>query len=146
MSIRHAKDEVPTSLPAARRYLDDIQPIGSILSGFSTPDRHGHIHIQYKVGDMGCDSISDLADAARMAITLSSRHSLSGLKQHRFSMPRHRPLSLEAIRQALNTECPHCHAILGPAEWQRIDGERLRCLKCQKEFVPKGPEKPIQTS
>ena len=54
-------------------------------------------------------------------------------------MPRRR-LSPEAIRAALNIECLHCHAVLGPAEQLRIDGEHLRCPKCQKEFVPKGPE------
>jgi len=56
-----------------------------------------------------------------------------------------RSLSLEAIQQSLNTECPHCHAVLSPADWHRIDGTLLRYEKCGKEFVPKGPENPIRT-
>jgi hypothetical protein len=60
-------------------------------------------------------------------------------------MARRRSLSLEAIRESLNTQCPHCNAILGPADRQRIDGERLRCRKCQKDFVLRVTEKPIRT-
>jgi len=37
------------------------------------------------------------------------------------------------------------HALLGPTDWQSIDGERVRRLKCGKEFVPKGAEKPSRT-
>jgi len=58
--------------------------------------------------------------------------------------PPSRSLSLEAIRASLNIDCPHCHATLGPADWQMIDRERKRCLKCGQEFVPK-PEEPIRT-
>jgi len=58
-------------------------------------------------------------------------------------MARKRSLSVEAIQQSLNIECPHCHAILDPADLQRIDGKRVRCAWCGGEFVPKGPEKAI---
>jgi len=50
-------------------------------------------------------------------------------------MPRRRKLDLEAIRASLNIECPRCHATLRPAEYMRIDSERLRCLKCKQDFV-----------
>jgi DNA-directed RNA polymerase subunit RPC12/RpoP len=55
-------------------------------------------------------------------------------------MPRRRKLDPEAIRAALNIECPHCHASLAPAEFMRLDFERLRCLKCKQDFIP--PAKP----
>jgi ribosomal protein S27AE len=44
--------------------------------------------------------------------------------------------NLESIRSASNIECPHCNAILSPAEYLRLDGERLRCGKCDKDFIP----------
>jgi len=56
-----------------------------------------------------------------------------------------RSMSLEAVRASLNIECPHCHHSITPAERMHIDTEHIRCPKCQKEFVPKGPEKPIRT-
>jgi len=42
-------------------------------------------------------------------------------------MATRRFLSLEAIEASLNTECPHCHAVLGLADRQRIDGEHCTC-------------------
>jgi len=50
-----------------------------------------------------------------------------------------RRLSPEAIQQSLNIECPHCHAILGPADRQRVDdNDRVRCVWCGQDFVPNG--------
>ena len=46
-----------------------------------------------------------------------------------------------------NVECPHCHAVLTPAEHIRVDSERVRCGTCGKDFIPAtkdGP--PIRTS
>jgi len=54
-------------------------------------------------------------------------------------------ISPETIRASLNIECPHCHAILGPADRQSIDGKRVGCAWCGGEFVPKGAEKPMRT-
>jgi hypothetical protein len=39
---------------------------------------------------------------------------------------------------AHNIECPHCHVMLRPAEYMRLDSERLCCLKCRQEFVYEG--------
>jgi len=57
-----------------------------------------------------------------------------------------RRLSFEAIRESLNIECPDCHAMLDPADRERIDGKRVRCARCGGEFVPKGAEKPIRAN
>jgi DNA-directed RNA polymerase subunit RPC12/RpoP len=51
-------------------------------------------------------------------------------------MPRRSKLDLEAMRASLNVDCPHCHAALSPAEYMRLDSERLRCTKCGKDFEP----------
>jgi Zn-finger nucleic acid-binding protein len=49
-------------------------------------------------------------------------------------MPRSK-IDLAKIRAALLTVCPLCHAELKPAEWMRVDGERIKCLKCGGVFV-----------
>jgi DNA-directed RNA polymerase subunit RPC12/RpoP len=62
-------------------------------------------------------------------------------------MPRRSELNLEAIRAAGNVTCPHCNAILSPAEYLRVDDKQLRCGKCGKDFIPPtkdGP--PMRTS
>jgi hypothetical protein len=46
-------------------------------------------------------------------------------------MPRRSKLSLEAIRGDET-----CTAILRPAEYLRVDSERLLCVKCGKDFIP----------
>ena len=51
-------------------------------------------------------------------------------------MPRQSKLSLDAMRSIGNEECPDCHAILRSAEYLRLDSERLRCVKCGKDFIP----------
>jgi ribosomal protein S27AE len=63
-------------------------------------------------------------------------------------MPRRSKLNLEAIRSAGNVGCPHCNVILSPAEYLRLDSERLRCGKCGKDFIPprKDGGTPMQTS
>jgi len=61
------------------------------------------------------------------------------------SLARRRFLSLEAIRESLNTACPHSHRVITPAERHPSDTEHLRCPKCQKKFVPEAPESPIRT-
>jgi hypothetical protein len=57
-------------------------------------------------------------------------------------MPRRSKLSLEALRSVGNEECPHCHAILSPAEYLRLDSERLRRVKCGKDFIPTKERRP----
>jgi len=49
-------------------------------------------------------------------------------------MPRSK-INLEKIRAALITVCPLCHQELKPPEWERIDGERIRCAKCGGIFI-----------
>jgi uncharacterized paraquat-inducible protein A len=51
-------------------------------------------------------------------------------------MPRRSKLSLEAIRSVGNETCPNCDAILSPAEYLRVDSERLRCVRCENDFIP----------
>lgn len=36
------------------------------------------------------------------------------------------PYDIEAIRASLNIDCPHCNAVLGPADYMRLDGEGTR--------------------
>lgn len=57
-------------------------------------------------------------------------------------MPRRSKYNLEAIRAAGNVECPQCNATLSPADYLRLDGERLRCGKCGKDFAPKPKDGP----
>jgi hypothetical protein len=45
-------------------------------------------------------------------------------------------LTLDAMRSVGNEKCPHCRAILSPAEYLRLDSERLRCVKCGRDFIP----------
>jgi DNA-directed RNA polymerase subunit RPC12/RpoP len=56
--------------------------------------------------------------------------------------------SSDAIRSVGNVECPHCRVILSPAEYLRLDSERLRCVRCGKDFIPprKGDGPPMRTS
>jgi uncharacterized protein (DUF983 family) len=63
-------------------------------------------------------------------------------------MPRRNKYNLEAISSAGNVECPHCNAILSPAEYLRVDDKQLRCGKCEKDFIPprKGDGPPMRTS
>ena len=49
-----------------------------------------------------------------------------------------RKLDLEKIRASLVTVCPHCNAILGPEEQNRIDFEHMKCPRCGETFIP-GP-------
>jgi hypothetical protein len=52
-------------------------------------------------------------------------------------------INLEKIAAALTAVCPHCQAILTPADWQRVDGERVKCKWCSGLFVPaRGREQP----
>jgi hypothetical protein len=53
-------------------------------------------------------------------------------------MARRRSLSLEAIHQSLNTECPHCHHSVTPAERHHSDIEHLRCPKMSGAICAKG--------
>jgi DNA-directed RNA polymerase subunit RPC12/RpoP len=57
-------------------------------------------------------------------------------------MPRRSKLNLEAIRSVGNVDCPHCNAILSPSEYLRLDNERLRCVRCGKDFVPQAKDGP----
>lgn len=57
-------------------------------------------------------------------------------------MPRRSKLTLEAIRSVGNEECPNCRAILTRAEYLRLDSERLRCVKCWKDFIPARKDAP----
>jgi predicted Zn finger-like uncharacterized protein len=62
-------------------------------------------------------------------------------------MPRRSMYDFEAMRASMNIECPHCHAVLTPAEHIPVDSERVRCAKCGKDFIPPtkdGP--PMRTS
>jgi ribosomal protein S27AE len=51
-------------------------------------------------------------------------------------MPRRSKLTRDAIRSVGNVECPQCRTILSPAEYLRVDYERLRCGKCGNDFIP----------
>jgi hypothetical protein len=69
-------------------------------------------------------------------------YSLANLRDHvemMIPMPRQNSLSLDAIRELLNMECPHCHNKITPAERQTLGTEEIRCPKCQKAFVPRRP-------
>jgi Zn-finger nucleic acid-binding protein len=44
-------------------------------------------------------------------------------------------IDLAKIKQSLLTICPLCHAELKPPELMRIDGERVRCGKCDGVFI-----------
>jgi hypothetical protein len=63
-------------------------------------------------------------------------------------MPRRRNYDLEALLVVSNVDCPHCRAVLGPAEYMRLDGKgTLRCLKCGKDFEYQGKGgTPMRTS
>ena len=50
-------------------------------------------------------------------------------------MPKRRKLDLEFLLAASNIECPHCRAILTPADFLRLDSVRLRCKWCEGEFL-----------
>ena len=50
-------------------------------------------------------------------------------------VPRNK-INLEKIKASLTMLCPLCGASLGPEDWQRVDGERVKCAKCHKTFVP----------
>jgi hypothetical protein len=66
-------------------------------------------------------------------------YSLANLRDHvemMIPMPTQNCLSLDAIRELLNMECPHCHNKITPAERQTLDTEEIRCPKCRKAFVP----------
>jgi ribosomal protein S27AE len=61
-------------------------------------------------------------------------------------MPR-RKLSLDVIRSVGNVECPICNAILTPAQYLRLDSERLECGKCGADFTPQKKDgQPMRTS
>src|SRR5438270_13430558 len=57
-------------------------------------------------------------------------------------MPRRSKYNLEAIRALSNVECPHCNVILSPADYLRLDSERLRCVKCGKDLYPAEERRP----
>jgi hypothetical protein len=42
---------------------------------------------------------------------------------------------LAKIGASLITICPPCNEELKPPEWVRVDGERIRCLKCDGIFI-----------
>jgi hypothetical protein len=50
-------------------------------------------------------------------------------------MPRGK-INLEKIRASLTITCPHCKAILTPADWQRVDSEQVKCNWCGGLFIP----------
>ena len=73
------------------------------------------------------------------AVWLDCVVGLANLRDHveiMIPMPTHNSLSLDAIRELLNMECPHCHNKITPAERQTVDTEEIRCPKCRKAFVP----------
>jgi DNA-directed RNA polymerase subunit RPC12/RpoP len=56
-------------------------------------------------------------------------------------MPRRGKLDLDQIHASLVIACPHCTAKIGPEEYKRVDGERLRCPWCGETFVPRRQKK-----
>ena len=52
------------------------------------------------------------------------------------AMPTRKKINLAKVLSSLNVTCPHCGASLAPNERQRLDNDRLRCLKCGKAFGP----------
>jgi hypothetical protein len=64
-----------------------------------------------------------------------------------FPMPHRSKLTLDAIRSVTSEKCPHCRAILSPGEYLRLDSERLRCVKCGRDFIPsKKSGRPMRTN
>ena len=51
-------------------------------------------------------------------------------------MARREKINLEKIKASLFTLCTECGYKIPPAELRRIDGERYRCPKCGKSFIP----------
>ena len=51
-------------------------------------------------------------------------------------MPRNK-INLKKIKASLTISCPLCGAGLGPQDWQRVDGERVKCAKCGVVFFSK---------
>jgi len=45
-------------------------------------------------------------------------------------------ITLDKARAAFTVVCPHCSAQLLPADWQRANGEHVRCGWCGGLFVP----------
>jgi len=43
-------------------------------------------------------------------------------------------INLDKVLRSLNVTCPRCGASLAPIERQRLDDDRVGCLKCGKEF------------
>jgi hypothetical protein len=57
-----------------------------------------------------------------------------GNKVSRVGPPRHVAADPGGL-DPLTTVCPLCHQELKPAEWMRVDGERIRCAKCRGVFI-----------
>jgi ribosomal protein S27AE len=43
-------------------------------------------------------------------------------------------INLDKVLRSLNVTCPRCGASLAPIERQRLDDDRVGCLKCGKDF------------
>jgi len=54
----------------------------------------------------------------------------------RTSVPSRRKIDLAKVKASLFTLCTDCGYRIEPAEERRIDGERMRCPKCLKAFIP----------
>jgi hypothetical protein len=61
-------------------------------------------------------------------------------------MPRRSKRDIESLRSVGNETCPHCDATLSPAEYLRVDSERLRCARCGKGFHPGGERRPADAA
>jgi hypothetical protein len=122
-----------------------VSHLGYGLFSVNGVDVYAHRHAWELVHDSFLNH-AHLRRSCSNRLCVNPAHLLVVQKQKEKSMARRRSLSLEAIHQSLNTECPHCHHLITPAERHHRDTEHLRCAKCQKDFVPRGAEKPMRTS
>lgn len=51
-------------------------------------------------------------------------------------MPSRSKIDLAKVKASLFTLCTDCDYQIEPAEERRSDGERMRCPKCLKAFIP----------
>ncbi len=86
MTISSREKEVPTSLPAARLYLDDIEAIRKIILDARQPSDHSQIETKFYVADQVCTEIQELPKIGKRSRNFEMRLTEKGGFSARFGV------------------------------------------------------------